>query len=77
LQNGLFGDEPRNEHLIFLLFKTFNMEMMIGFVPEDASISTPAYKRIAYAWTEDSYMQYMAIFSFEITSDAQMAISLI
>jgi hypothetical protein len=27
----LFGDEPCNERLIFLLFDTFNMEMMIGY----------------------------------------------
>ena len=50
--------------LIFLLFKIFNMEMMIDFVPE-------------IAWTEDFYMQYMVDFSFGIISSAQMAISLI
>jgi hypothetical protein len=27
----LFGDEPCNERLMFLLFDTFNMEMIIGF----------------------------------------------
>ena len=50
--------------LIFLLFKIFNMEMMIDFVPE-------------IAWTEDFYLQYMVVFSFSIISSAQMAISLI
>ena len=47
--------------LIFLLFKIFNMEMMIDFVPE-------------IAWTEDFYLQYMVVFSFDIISSAQMAI---
>ena len=48
--------------------------MMIGFVPEDAwkLVVFPAY---CICLTEDFYMQYMAIFSFGIISNAQMAIS--